>query len=155
MIWNALHDLPLPVYGTGKNIRDWLHVEDHCRALDRVIQRGTIGEIYNIGGCNELCNLDMVKRICVQLDKPETLISFVEDRKGHDLRYAVDCTKLRRELGWQPQMAFSTGLCKTIQWYVEHLDWMEQIFSGDERREKKQLLSEPMNDIIQTNKKAY
>lgn len=147
MIWNALHDLPLPVYGTGKNVRDWLHVEDHCRALDRVIQHGTIGEIYNIGGCNELCNLDMVKRICAQLNKPESLITFVEDRKGHDLRYAVDCTKLQRELDWKLQMDFSAGLCKTIQWYVEHWDWMERIFSGEEQREKEQLTSEPVNDI--------
>lgn len=130
MIWNAMHDLPLPVYGTGQNVRDWLHVEDHCRALDRIVRYGTVGSVYNIGGSNEQCNLDMVKRICAELGKPESQIAFVEDRKGHDLRYAVDCSKLQRELGWTPQIDFSTGLCKTIHWYVEHADWMEQIFSG-------------------------
>ena len=125
IIINALHDKPLPVYGEGLNVRDWLYVRDHCRAIDLIIHRGEIGEIYNIGGHNEIRNIDIVKLICRKLDKPESLIKFVEDRKGHDLRYAIDNTKIQKTLGWQPEVKFEDGIQKTIRWYVEHIDWWE------------------------------
>lgn len=107
----------LPVYGQGLNVRDWIYVEDHCRAIDLILQKGRVGEIYNIGGNNEWRNIDIVKLICKELDKPESLISYVEDRKGHDLRYAIDASKIRTELGWEPQISFEKGMRKTIQWY--------------------------------------
>ena len=125
MIINALHDKPLPVYGKGVNVRDWLYVEDHCRAIDLIIQSGEIGEIYNIGGHNEMRNIDIVKMICKELNKPESLIVHVVDRKGHDLRYTIDSTKIQKTLGWQPKVKFEDGIQKTIQWYVEHIDWWE------------------------------
>ena len=125
MIINALHDKPLPVYGKGVNVRDWLYVEDHCRAIDLIIQSGEIGEIYNIGGHNEIRNIDIVKLICKELNKPESLIVHVVDRKGHDLRYTIDSTKIQKTLGWQPKVKFEDGIQKTIQWYVEHIDWWE------------------------------
>lgn len=125
MITNALHDKPLPVYGTGLNVRDWLYVEDHCRAIDQILRQGRLGEVYNIGGHNEMRNIDIVKLICRELDKPESLISYVEDRKGHDLRYAISSAKLQRELGWKPETSFSEGIRRTIRWYLEHRNWWD------------------------------
>jgi dTDP-glucose 4,6-dehydratase len=131
MILNALNDKPLPVYGDGLNVRDWLHVEDHCRAIDLVLHKGEIGEVYNVGGHNERTNIDVVKTILQHLDKPESLIKYVEDRLGHDRRYAIDATKLRTELGWEPKYTFETGLKQTIEWYLENRQWWENILSGD------------------------
>jgi dTDP-glucose 4,6-dehydratase len=131
MIINALHDKPLPVYGDGQNVRDWLYVEDHCRAIDLIIHKGTVGEVYNVGGHNEMKNLDIVKLICKTLDKPESLIHFVKDRKGHDRRYAIDPTKIHNELGWLPETKFVDGIKKTIQWYLDHEDWWQPIISGE------------------------
>ena len=125
MISNALGDRPLPVYGQGLNVRDWLYVEDHCKAIDLILRRGRLGEVYNVGGHNEMRNIDIVKLICRELGRPESLISYVEDRKGHDLRYAIDPSKLRRELGWEPATNFSDGIRKTIRWYLEHRNWWE------------------------------
>ncbi|KOS66615.1 spore coat protein [Lysinibacillus contaminans] len=131
MIINALNDKPLPVYGDGKNVRDWLHVTDHCSAIDLVLHKGINGEVYNVGGHNEKTNLEVVKEILKQLDKPETLIQYVEDRLGHDRRYAIDPTKLQQELGWEPKYTFETGLKETVQWYLENQSWWENIISGD------------------------
>lgn len=131
MIINALHDKPLPVYGDGLNVRDWLYVEDHCRAIDLILYQGTVGEVYNVGGHNEMKNIDIVKLICRTLGKPESLIQFVTDRKGHDRRYAIDPTKIHRELGWLPETKFADGIQKTIQWYVTHEDWWQPIVSGE------------------------
>lgn len=125
MIRNALQDKPLPVYGDGKNVRDWLHVQDHCRAVDLIMHKGTVGEIYNIGGGNELCNLDIVKLICQELGKPESLITYVKDRKGHDRRYAMDSSKIYAELGWCPERPFAEEFRKVIRWYVEEHAWWE------------------------------
>lgn len=121
MIINALHDKSLPVYGDGLNVRDWLYVEDHCCAIDLILRKGSIGEVYNVGGHNEMSNIDIVKLICKELGKPESLITYVTDRKGHDRRYAIDPTKIHRELGWLPETKFSDGIKKTIQWYVSHI----------------------------------
>jgi len=131
MIINALNDKPLPVYGNGKNVRDWLHVSDHCTAIDLVLHKGISGEVYNIGGHNEKRNIEVVKEILKQLGKPETLIQYVEDRLGHDLRYAIDPTKLQQELGWKPKYTFETGLKETVQWYLDNREWWENIISGD------------------------
>ena len=131
MIINALHDKELPVYGDGLNIRDWLHVEDHCQAIDLVLHNGRIGEVYNVGGNNERTNIHIVKTILKQLGKPESLIKFVKDRPGHDRRYAIDATKLRNELGWKPKYTFETGIEQTIKWYLEHQEWWEKIISGE------------------------
>lgn len=131
MIINALGDKPLPVYGNGQNVRDWLYVEDHCRAIDRIIHDGRVGEIYNVGGHNEKCNLDIVRLICRELGKPESLIRFVEDRKGHDLRYAIDPSKIGRELGWVPETSFEEGIRKTIRWYLDNRGWWQDIISGE------------------------
>ena len=133
MIINALNDKPLPVYGKGENVRDWLFVEDHCKAVDLILRNGRVGEVYNIGGHNEMRNIDIVKLICQKLGKPESLITFVADRKGHDLRYAIDPTKIRRELGWYPETKFADGLDQTIAWYLCHQDWWETIISGEYR----------------------
>lgn len=129
MIIRALRDEPLPVYGDGRNVRDWLHVEDHCAAVDLVIRQGRIGEVYNIGGHNEQRNIDIVKRILQMLGKPESLIRFVEDRLGHDYRYAIDPTKLTTELGWKPKYTFDTGLSATVEWYVNHQEWWEKLMN--------------------------
>lgn len=118
MITNCLQDKLLPVYGNGLNVRDWIYVEDHCRAIDAIIHKGMIGEVYNVGACTEVRNIDIVKLICRELGKPESLIAYVEDRKGHDLRYAIDATKLQQELGWYPETKFEDGLKRTIEWYV-------------------------------------
>ncbi|MCF8565017.1 dTDP-glucose 4,6-dehydratase [Alicyclobacillus tolerans] len=134
MVINALHDKPLPVYGDGQNIRDWLHVEDHCQAIDLVLHNGRPGEVYNVGGHNERTNLQIVQSILSELGKPESLIQFVEDRLGHDRRYAIDATKIRNELGWTPRYTFEDGLRETIRWYVDHRDWWENVQSGEYRK---------------------
>ena len=131
MIVEALHDRPLPVYGDGKNVRDWLYVKDHCRAIDLILRHGKEGEIYNVGGHNEMKNIDIVKLICRELGKPEELITYVEDRKGHDRRYAIDPTKIETELGWKPKYTFDTGIPMTIQWYLDNKEWWENIISGE------------------------
>lgn len=131
MIANALADKPLPVYGTGENVRDWLYVEDHCRAIDMILENGKVGEVYNIGGHNERSNLDVVKTILKQLGKPESLITFVGDRKGHDLRYAIDPSKIHGELGWLPETKFDDGIRQTIDWYLNNESWWKNIVSGD------------------------
>lgn len=138
MILNALNGKPLPIYGDGQNIRDWLYVEDHCDAIYQVLQQGRIGEVYNIGGNNEYTNLTVVTQICMLLNqlvpRPnfqyESLITSVKDRLGHDRRYAIDNSKIKRELGWEPKVSFESGLCKTIQWYLDHSTWIEQAQSG-------------------------
>ena len=131
MIANCLNDKPLPVYGEGLNVRDWLYVEDHCRAIDLIIHKGRVGEVYNVGGHNEMRNIDIVKLICKELGKPESLITHVTDRKGHDMRYAIDPTKIHNELGWLPETKFEVGIKKTIKWYLENRDWWEEIISGE------------------------
>jgi dTDP-glucose 4,6-dehydratase len=131
MIINALHDKELPVYGDGLNIRDWLHVEDHCQAIDLVLHNGRDGEVYNVGGNNERTNIHIVKTILEQLGKPESLIKYVKDRPGHDRRYAIDATKLRTELGWKPKYTFETGIKQTIDWYLNNQEWWEKIISGE------------------------
>ena len=131
MIANALADKPLPVYGEGLNVRDWLYVEDHCKAIDLILQKGWAGEVYNIGGHNEMRNIDIVKLICKELGKPESLITYVTDRKGHDMRYAIDPNKIHSELGWLPETMFAEGIKKTIRWYLDNKDWWEEIVSGE------------------------
>ncbi|MFY0518410.1 dTDP-glucose 4,6-dehydratase [Lysinibacillus sp. UGB7] len=131
MIINALNDKPLPVYGDGLNVRDWLHVEDHCTAIDLVLHKGIDGEVYNVGGHNEKTNVEVVKAILGHLNKPETLINYVNDRLGHDRRYAIDPTKLQTQLGWVPKYNFETGLKDTIDWYLNNQSWWDAIISGD------------------------
>ncbi len=131
MIANALNDKPLPVYGAGENVRDWLYVDDHCKAIDLIIHKGKVGGIYNVGGHNEMKNIDIVKLICQALDKPESLITHVTDRKGHDMRYAIDPTKIHNELGWLPETKFADGIKKTIKWYLDNKSWWENIISGE------------------------
>ena len=147
MILNAAEGKPLPVYGEGRNVRDWLHVDDHCRAVWAVMQRGRKGETYNIGGRCERVNIDTVSLICDMLDEmlPDEglrprrrLITFVKDRPGHDLRYAIDCRKIEAELGWRPQETFETGLRKTIRWYLDHREWVARVRSGEYQRWVKQ-----------------
>lgn len=131
MIINALHDKKLPVYGTGENVRDWLYVEDHCRAIDLIIRKGSEGEVYNIGGHNERRNIDVVKTILRELGKSEDLIEYVADRKGHDRRYAIDPTKMQTELNWLPNTSFDDGIKHTIRWYLEHESWWQDIINGE------------------------
>lgn len=131
MIANVLNDKNLPVYGKGENVRDWLYVEDHCSAIDLIIRKGKIGEVYNIGGHNERTNLEVVKTIIKELGKSEDLIEFVTDRPGHDRRYAIDPTKIHNELGWLPATKFDDGIKKTIDWYLTHKSWWEKIISGE------------------------
>lgn len=133
MIANCLNDKPLPVYGEGLNVRDWLYVEDHCKAIDLIIHKGRTGEVYNVGGHNEMKNIDIVKLICDYLGKPYSLITHVTDRKGHDMRYAIDPTKIHNELGWQPETKFKDGIKKTIDWYLNNREWWETIISGEYR----------------------
>lgn len=133
MIINALDEKPLPVYGTGENVRDWLYVEDHCKAIDLIIHKGREGEVYNVGGHNERKNIDIVRLICRALGKSESLISYVADRKGHDMRYAIDPTKIHNELGWLPETKFEDGIQKTIRWYLDNKPWWQEIVSGDYR----------------------
>lgn len=145
VILNALDAMPLPIYGKGDQIRDWLYVEDHARALYKVVTEGTVGETYNIGGHNEKQNIDVVKTICKILDelKPqlnlqpyETLISFVKDRPGHDLRYAIDASKMANELDWKPEESFETGIRKTVEWYLNNLEWCRRVQDGSYQRER-------------------
>lgn len=137
MIANALNDKPLPVYGEGLNVRDWLYVEDHCKAIDFIIHKGRVGEVYNVGGHNEMRNIDIVNLICEELDclgqtkDAKRLITYVADRKGHDMRYAIDPTKIHNELGWLPETKFTDGIKKTIQWYLDNREWWETIISGE------------------------
>jgi len=131
MINNALQDKPLPVYGDGSNVRDWIYVEDHCRGILAALERGQSGEIYNFGGAAEESNLNLVKKLLATLDKPESLITFVKDRPGHDLRYAMDFSKASAEIGWTPQVDFETGMARTVQWYLDHQDWLQNVISGD------------------------
>ncbi|MCD8231858.1 MAG: dTDP-glucose 4,6-dehydratase [Clostridiales bacterium] len=131
MIINAWNDKPLPVYGNGENVRDWLYVEDHCKAIDLIIRNGRPGEVYNVGGHNEMRNIDIVRMICKELDKPESLITYVSDRKGHDLRYAIDPSKINSELGWLLETRFEDGIKKTIHWYLSNQSWWEPIISGE------------------------
>ena len=131
MIANALNDKPLPVYGKGENVRDWLYVEDHCKAIDLIVRKGRVGEVYNIGGHNERTNLEVVKTVLRELGKSEDLITYVTDRPGHDMRYAIDPTKIHRELGWLPETKFDDGIKKTIQWYLDNKSWWENIISGE------------------------
>ena len=130
MIHNAETDKPLPVYGDGMQIRDWLHVKDHCAAIWTVLKKGKIGEVYNVGGNNEKANIEIVKLILQSLGKGEELITYVQDRPGHDRRYAIDNTKITTELGWKPAYTFEQGIAETIEWYQAHRDWMERIVSG-------------------------
>ena len=131
MIANCLSDKPLPVYGKGMNVRDWLYVEDHCKAVDLVMRKGKEGSVYNIGGHNEMRNIDIVRLICQELHKPESLITYVTDRKGHDMRYAIDPTKIHRDLGWLPETKFADGIVQTIRWYLENKPWWGEIVSGE------------------------
>jgi dTDP-glucose 4,6-dehydratase len=131
MIANCLADKPLPVYGEGLNVRDWLYVDDHCRAIDLILRDGKPGEVYNIGGHNEMANIDIVKLILASLGKPESLISYVTDRKGHDMRYAIDPAKINAELGWRPETMFADGIKLTIEWYLNNRSWWERIISGE------------------------
>lgn len=134
MVVNALHDKPLPVYGDGANVRDWLHVEDHCQALLRALEQGRAGEVYNIGGGAERRNIDIVKAILGLVGKPESLIQYVKDRPGHDRRYAIDPSKIRAELGWTPAHTFEQGLAETVRWYVDHPAWWQRVMSGEYRQ---------------------
>ena len=131
IIANALEGKELPVYGEGKNVRDWLYVEDHCKAIDLILENGRLGEVYNIGGHNEKTNLEVVKTVLKILGKSEDLIRFVKDRPGHDMRYAIDPTKIRNELGWYPETTFEDGIEKTVKWYLENRQWWENIINGD------------------------
>jgi dTDP-glucose 4,6-dehydratase len=131
MITNSLQDQELPVYGDGMNVRDWIYVTDHCSAVDTVMRKGRSGEVYNIGGASERCNIDIVRYVLSRLDKPESLIRFVKDRPGHDRRYAMDASKLQRELGWKPLVTLEEGLNQTISWYIEHEMWWQRIKSGE------------------------
>ena len=139
MIANALNDKKLPVYGTGENVRDWLYVVDHARAIDVIFHNGKVADTYNIGGFNEWKNIDLIKVVIATVDRllgnPEghslELITYVTDRAGHDLRYAIDSTKLQKELGWEPSLQFEEGIEKTVRWYLDNQDWMDNITSGD------------------------
>ncbi|GHG85230.1 dTDP-glucose 4,6-dehydratase [Comamonas sp. JC664] len=131
MVVNALHDKPLPVYGDGANVRDWLHVEDHCQALLLALEKGRAGEVYNIGGGAERRNIEIVKAILGLVGKPESLIQYVKDRPGHDRRYAIDPSKIRAELGWTPAHTFEQGLAETVRWYVDHSAWWQRVTSGE------------------------
>ncbi|HWP83097.1 MAG TPA: dTDP-glucose 4,6-dehydratase [Bacteroidota bacterium] len=142
MIANALGNKPLPVYGDGMNVRDWLHVTDHCAAIDVVLHRGRTGEVYNIGGNNEMKNLELVKLILKHLEKPESLITFVKDRPGHDRRYAIDSSKIQRELGWSPSYTFERGIEETIRWYLDHQSWWKRIVSGEYKEYYKRMYEE-------------
>ena len=130
MITNALSNKPLPVYGEGLNVRDWLYVEDHCAAIALIVEKGRVGQVYNIGGHNEMRNIDIVKLICKALNKPESLITYVTDRKGHDMRYAIDPAFIHNELGWLPGTKFEDGIRRTIQWYLDNRLWWENIVNG-------------------------
>lgn len=142
MIANALEEKPLPVYGQGLNVRDWIDVEDHCKAIDMILQGGKPGHIYNVGGNNEMRNIDIVKLICKMLNCSEDLITYVQDRSGHDLRYAIDASKIKTELGWEPETKFFCGIEQTVNWYIENIKWWQAIRSGSYRDENIKLLQE-------------
>lgn len=144
MMMNALEDKPLPVYGDGKNVRDWLYVEDHCKAIDLIIYKGTVGETYNIGGHNEMANIDIVKLILKELNKPESLITYVQDRKGHDRRYAIDPAKIHMELGWLPETKFADGIKMTIRWYLDNKSWWQDVVSGEYENYYKKMYGEKL-----------
>lgn len=144
MMMNALEDKPLPVYGDGKNVRDWLYVEDHCKAIDLIIHKGTVGETYNIGGHNEMANIDIVKLILKELGKPESLITYVQDRKGHDRRYAIDPAKIHSELGWLPETKFADGIKNTIRWYLNNKSWWQNIVNGAYQNYYKKMYDEKL-----------
>jgi dTDP-glucose 4,6-dehydratase len=148
MITRAVKDEKLPVYGKGENVRDWLYVEDHCRAVDLIIQRGTPGEVYNVGGHNEKTNIEVVKTILRELGKPETLITYVSDRPGHDRRYAIDPSKIKRELGWSPETPFDEGIKRTVRWYLENPIWWENILSGRYRNLNKTMYEKEKKDAV-------
>ena len=131
MIVRAQENQSLPVYGEGLNVRDWLYVEDHCKAIDLIIHNGRVGEVYNVGGHNEKQNIEVVRTLLKALDKPESLITYVKDRAGHDLRYAIDPTKISNELGWLPETKFDDGMAKTIRWYLDNKAWTDDIKSGE------------------------
>ncbi len=133
-ISNLMDDQPVPVYGKGENVRDWIHVLDHCRGIEAALRNGKAGEVYNFGGRCEMQNIELTRLLLKLLDKPESLIRYVQDRPGHDLRYAIDCSKAERDLGWAPQISFETGLGETIQWYQDHADWVARIKSGEYTR---------------------
>ncbi len=135
MIVNALKNSQLPVYGEGVNVRDWLYVEDHCRAIDLILEGGRVGEVYNVGGHNEMRNIDIVRLVLSELGKPESLITFVEDRKGHDLRYAINPEKIQKELGFTPGVKFADGLKETVSWYLKNQDWWGRIISGEYQKD--------------------
>lgn len=139
IVINALADEPLPIYGQGLNVRDWLYVEDHCAAIDLILRNGKSGQVYNIGGHNEMRNIDLVKKILSILGKPERLISYVPDRKGHDQRYAIDAELLRRELGWAPQTSLEDGMHRTVEWYRDHQSWWKNILDGGYRADYERL----------------
>ncbi len=141
MIANALADKPLPVYGEGLNVRDWLYVEDHCAAIDLILQQGKIGQVYNIGGHNEMKNIDIVKMILSILGKPESLITYVTDRKGHDMRYAIDPTLIHSELGWLPVTKFEDGIRTTVQWYLDNRPWWERIICGEYQADNERMFT--------------
>ena len=153
MIANALADKPLPVYGEGLNVRDWLYVEDHCKAIDLIIHKGRVGEVYNIGGHNEMRNIDIVKLICKTLGKPESLITYVTDRAGHDLRYAIDSTKLQKELGWERTYNFETGIKETVDWYLNNTGWIYNILNGEYKNAYKTDVTS--KDCIKIDKDNY
>jgi dTDP-glucose 4,6-dehydratase len=133
MIVNALRDRPLPVYGDGMNVRDWIHADDHGRGILAALEKGEPGQVYNFGASSERPNLEVVRRVLAQLGKPESLIQYVKDRPGHDRRYAIDATRARTRLGWAPRHAFEEGLAETVRWYVEHRGWWERVLSGEYR----------------------
>ena len=148
---NIRNRRPLPVYGRGENVRDWLYVEDHARAIDLIFHKGRIAETYNIGGFNEWKNIDLVRVLIRTVDRllgrsedeDSDLITFVEDRKGHDLRYAIDSTKLQRELGWEPSLQFEEGLLKTVRWYLDNQDWLDNVTSGEYQNYYREMYRQP------------
>lgn len=146
IISRALDNEELPVYGKGENVRDWLHVEDHCVAIDLIVRNGRVGEVYNIGGHNERTNLEVVKTILKALGKPESLIKYVTDRPGHDMRYAIDPTKIETELGWKPKYVFDTGIQQTIEWYLNNKEWWEHIISGEYSKYFEKMYGERLAD---------
>ena len=148
MISIAVNNESLPVYGKGENVRDWLYVGDHCTAIDLILHNGNDGEVYNIGGHNEKTNLEVVKTILRELDKPESLITYVKDRAGHDMRYAIDPSKTKRELGWEPTTLFSEGIKKTVRWYLENRNWWENIISGEYKNYYKKMYGDRQGDIL-------
>uniref|UniRef100_A0A7V4CNK4 dTDP-glucose 4,6-dehydratase n=1 Tax=Fervidobacterium pennivorans TaxID=93466 RepID=A0A7V4CNK4_FERPE len=146
MIINALQDKPLPIYGDGRNVRDWIHVRDHCEAIDLILHKGKEGEIYNVGGNNERSNIEVVRTILKEIGKSESLIKFVKDRPGHDRRYALDITKIKEELGWAPSISFEEGLKSTIKWYLENRDWWEEIINGEYMNYYQRMYSERLGE---------